>query len=553
MPYPIQADARERLQAYQHQLINIDIYPTDVAGPITIDESRINQGGFTLNRKCESGKAIGFGSCIASEVTLSLHNEDGFFDDIKLEGAELYVKLRVHVDDELYRNIPLGYFTVDGCPKKRSKIQLNALDRMVELDQVIPADLFDAFPMTASNTISWIASHSGLGSYTTSGLVNTDYMIRKIYEMNEGEITYRQLLSWVCQIVGANAFINPSGVLTVKWYDRDSAVTGLSPLTPSMRSSLEYEDFDITFTGLRYVDTEGEEYSISYVSSGQITYELVFNDNPLITYNPQSVVNGLGPIIAGFTYRPCKATFVPSPQLYPMDMFKLQIGNDSDITTIVTSMTFKINSDTKTEAVGESVTAAGYAELNPMTGRESAIVAKLKLDSESSLSSEVRRTLAFSELISNALGLYYTADEQTDGSTIYYLHNGVTRDVSSVIFTINANGVAWTTDWNNGSPIWTQGVSSSGDAFFRHISARGLDLSNIDDPYHVEITPGTFTIYYGVGETERVVATIRADEADGARATTMQIPRVIVSGYEDVGAIRLVGKTNGLDFVYIGD
>ena len=74
----------------------------------------------------------------------------------------------------------------------------------------------------------------------------------------------------------------------------------------------------------------------------------------------------------------------------------------------------------------------------------------------------------------------------------------------------------------------------------------------MDDPYHIEITPGTFTVYYGSGATEQVVATIKADETNGSRATTMQIPRVLISNYQEIGPIRMVAKTDGLDFVYVG-
>ena len=552
MPYPITQAVIDYLQSYGHQKVTIGIYPTNSETPTTIDESRIVQGGLVVNRKSASGNAIGFGSCIASEVSLILHNEDGFFDNIKLEGARLDIYLRIPVNST-YQTVRLGYFTVDGCPKKRSKIQLSALDDMVILDKTIPVGLFDAFPMTASNTIAWIVSHGELANYNTSGLVNTDYMINIVDEIYDDGITYRDLLAWVCQIVGANAFIDPNGVLQVKWYNRDNPVTALSPLTTAMRSNFEYEDYDIALTGVKYFDSDGVEYSINYAETDQPEYNITIQDNPLITYDPQSVVDNLGILVYGFKYRPFSASIVPSPQLYPMDMINLSIGNATDIMTVITGLTFKINSDTNVESVGESATSAGYASLNPMTGREAAVFSKLKQDTDKSLTSEIRRTLAFSELISNALGLFYTADEQLDGSVIYYLHNGPTLDTSNVIFTINEGGIAWTNDWNGGSPAWTQGISSSGDAFFRHISARGLDLSSADDPYHIEITPGTFTIYYGTGEAEQVVATIKANETNGSRATTMQIPRILVSNYQEIGPIRMVAKTDGLDFVYVGN
>lgn len=549
MALPISNDARTFLQSYRHQKVEMVIAPTNTETTYTIGESKVWQGGLVVNRKSASGNTLGFGACIASELSLVLNNDDGYFNDIKLEGARINAYLLVG-DGPNYETVRIGYFTVDGCPKKRSRIELNALDDMVTLDTLIPVALFDAFPKTAVDTLTWISTRTGI-SINTTGLVNTDYMIYAVDEMYEG-ITYRQLLSWVCQIVGANAFVDPNGVIQVKWYERTTPVTGLSPLIPSIRSDFEYEDYDIELTGIKYVDTDGVEYSVNFAGEGQSTYNIEIDNNPLITYNPNSVISNLSTLIYEFKYRPFSANIVPSPQLYPMDMFNLTIGNDDDIMTVVTGMTFKINADTKVESVGESATSAGYAAMNPMTGQEAAVVAKLKKDSEESFTGEIQRTLAFSELISNALGLYYTADEQIDGSYIYYLHNGVSLETSTVIFTINAGGIAWTDDWNDGNPSWTQGVSSAGDAFFRFISAKGLNLSDVDDPYHIEITPGTFTVYYGSGATEQVVATIKADETNGSRATTMQIPRVLISNYQEIGPIRMVAKTDGLDFVYVG-
>lgn len=544
MPYPITTAEKNYLQSYKHQDIGMTIYLTEPAivdgeevTEFDIDESRVCQGGLVINRKSASGDALGFGACIASELSLILDNHDGYFDDVKFEGARIEAWL-TFIAAPMQRYVSLGYFTVDGCPKKRSRIQLSALDDMCVLDRPIPSDLTGVFPRSASDLLDWIFTQTGM-SYTATGLVNLARLISYTPPADE-VITYRQLLSWVCQIVGANAFVDPDGEFQICWYgDADSAIT----LSTALRSDFQYEDFDVTITGVVYTAPDGTGYI-----SGSDEYAISISGNPFVLDYPGTVVQSLGAKANAFTYRPFTTTLAPSPQLYPMDKITLSIGEES-VTSVLTSMTFKINADTKVTSVGKSSTSAGYASLNPLTVRETEVIEKLKRDASGDVSGAVRRTLAFSELISNALGLFYTASEQPDGSVIYYMHDKGTLDESSIIFTMTANGIAWTNDWNGGQPIWTEGISKAGDAFFKHISASGLSLNRVDNPYRIEITPQTFEICYG----ETIIASISGNvtETDN-NATAMQIPRILVTDYQSFGAIRAVPRSDGLDFVYVG-
>ena len=106
---------------------------------------------------------------------------------------------------------------------------------------------------------------------------------------------------------------------------------------------------------------------------------------------------------------------------------------------------------------------------------------------------------------------------------------------------MTAGGIAWTTTgWNDGSPVWSYGVTSAGDALFRMLSAEGINVSKIGEDYKIEITPSAFRIYY----RDILVTSIEADE--------MNIPKAFFTGYMQCGRIRLMPYKNvGTNLIFL--
>ena len=196
-------------------------------------------------------------------------------------------------------------------------------------------------------------------------------------------------------------------------------------------------------------------------------------------------------------------------------------------------MTFKLNGATELCAKGKSAVRKGYASMNPLTSHQQAILQQLQDEQDYLLNERVQSVLAFNELISNALGLHVTPVEQSDGSVIYYMHDQMALEDSMVIFTMTANGIAWTnTGWNGGSPVWQSGVTAAGDALFRMLSAEGITVSKEGEDYTIQITPSAFRIYY----RQMLVTEISKDE--------MTIPKAVFTNYAECGKIRIVPYNN---------
>lgn len=101
-----------------------------------------------------------------------------------------------------------------------------------------------------------------------------------------------------------------------------------------------------------------------------------------------------------------------------------------------------------------------------------------------------------SELISNSLGVYSTAVEDSTGATKYYLHDQPLLENSSTIYTHNAGGYAFTNSgWNNGNPNWQYGITKAGNAIFNKVCAYGMELADPYGNFSAKITPDSFKIY----------------------------------------------------------
>lgn len=162
------------------QIARIKVNPV-VGEPFNITESDILTGGFQLNRSSVSGGTIELGSVIASELLLNLDNYDGKFDDIRFEGAEIYIYVGVEkndsdVENPTYHIVPLGYFTVDEASKSGNAISIAALDRMVWFDKKVRSDF--VFNTTIRYMVESICDDCGIMLATNLvGLPNSEYKV----------------------------------------------------------------------------------------------------------------------------------------------------------------------------------------------------------------------------------------------------------------------------------------------------------------------------------------------------------------------------------------
>ena len=453
------------------QIVQISV--SGKSGSFTIRESEILQGSLAIDRYSVSGSKIEVGSAVAAELSFNLKNDSGKYDNTIFEGAELYVQIGIKdwtaTGSVPTYWIPCGHFIIDEPPRHKSTIKISALDRMMCFDKVVDKSKL-SFPMTVEDLINRICSLCGVTCVSSlSKLVNKDYSIKEF--PSDQAITYRTLLQWCTALTGTCAFMNSDGNLEIKWYESTNVL-----ITSSERYDSDMYENDISITGVYFKDDEEEKEYIA----GTDNYCLDLSTNGLIQENPQVVIDTLYVSLKDFSYRPYEATIKPAPYLYPMDRISYKDSKGITHDTIVTNVNFVMNQSTEIAGKGETTQNESYDKNNGLTKQQATILETIRKKVENSLSSREQATLEMNRLLANSLGLYMTGVKQDNGSTKYYFHDGETLETSNIIYTFQANGFAWTKNWNKGEPVWEYGVTKDGNAVLQMLAAYKLTADYIE-------------------------------------------------------------------------
>lgn len=132
-------------------------------------------------------------------------------------------------------------------------IVCDAYDAMKLFDESLLTDNSIVYPISAKNLVRMIADHNGI-TLKNYDFPNGDTVIS---EAPEDDCTERQMLTYVCQMIGCFARINSTGQLDINWYDDIPATTIMHRFSHSLATE------DITITGLRmsYKDVDDQDAS----------------------------------------------------------------------------------------------------------------------------------------------------------------------------------------------------------------------------------------------------------------------------------------------------
>nr|DAJ08094.1 MAG TPA: protein of unknown function (DUF5047) [Caudoviricetes sp.] len=536
--YPLSQEAFDLFNKNYRQTVEIIFYGVDET--FTITESDVILGSMTFDRTCVSGSRIELGSATAAEFAVTLDNGGGKFNNVKFEGAELFVRVGItKYDARKWENaqtqyVPVGYFTIDEPYRNLSTIPISALDRMVLFDKTVDWSLF-TFPMTVRDLLTQTCTICNVTLGTDIlGKPNYDYIIN---EAPTDETTYRQIVQWVAELTATCAFMDWEGKLCLSWYEPTTM-----KITPSERYSSDMLENDIVISGVQVVDEDSNLYL-----TGDDAYAFNIEGNSLIQHDYQAVAESIYSVVGGFAYRPYECTTRPMPYLFPMDMVEFVDKDGISHSTIVTNVTFTLNGGTSVAGQGETETNNGYATANPLTKRESLIIKTIKNALNDTLNSSVQSLLAFNELITNSLGVYSTVLQQADGSKKYYMHDAPTLEASTTIYTQNAGGFAYTNSgWNGGEPVWESGFSKDGNVIAKKVNAYGIEVADPYSKYSSQITPGVFSVWYGAMQ----ILTVNGDESI--------FTKVKIQNQAECGKVRMLphivdNVLLGTNIVYIDD
>lgn len=470
--YPITSAGLAALREDVVQSVNILCTPTkgtafnitdkDIIGAVTVDWSSV------------TGSKLDLGSACMSELSFTLENADGAFDDKVFEGAQLYVTTSFPAGSAK-ETVPIGYYTVDSPPRKLRSIKITAYDRMAKFNRAYDTEL--AYPATLYQIVADACTKCGVSQKLPTNTLHRGVSIPKRPEADN--LTYRQVLVWAAELMGVSLYIDYDGKLTGGWYATNAKHTVIKASDRFTSGNTDFAENSIVFSGVRIVGND--ENKTEYLA-GTKDYAFNIEGNLLAQsdMNLSTLATELKTARCSLTYTPMSCTTHSFPHLRPLDIMKFETAQGTKKVVLTNVKWQSQNRCTKLEGKGETAMQSGYATMGAFTPKQQAVLEQTRAQQAAQINDFEQATLALNETIANSMGLYVTRKADSNGAVITYYHDKPTLEGSNTIYCRNAGGYAWTNNgWNNGSPNWEYGVSKDGDAVIRSIAANKISASYI--------------------------------------------------------------------------
>lgn len=470
--YPITTAGLAALREDVVQSVNILCTPTkgtafnitdkDIIGAVTVDWSSV------------TGSKLDLGSACMSELSFTLENTDGAFDDKVFEGAQLYVTTSFSAGSTT-ETVPIGYYTVDSPPRKLRSIKITAYDRMAKFNRAYDTEL--AYPATLYQIVADACTKCGVSQKLPTNTLHRGVSIPKRPEADN--LTYRQVLVWAAELMGVSLYIDYDGKLTGGWYATNAKHTVIKASDRFTSGNTDFAENNIVFSGVRIVGND--ENKTEYLA-GTKDYAFNIEGNLLAQsdMNLSTLATELKTARCSLTYTPMSCTTHSFPHLRPLDVMNFETAQGTKKVVLTNVKWQSQNRCTKLEGKGETATQSGYATMGAFTPKQQAVLEQTRAQQAAQINDYEQATLALNETIANSMGLYVTRKADSNGAVITYYHDKPTLEGSNTIYCRNAGGYAWTNNgWNNGSPNWEYGVSKDGDAVIRSIAANKISASYI--------------------------------------------------------------------------
>lgn len=438
--YPITDALKEKFNSENPQNIRITLNPESDAVVFTNED--VVKGSLYVNRACTASNSLELGSVVSAEFGCILFNDN--YDDVIFEGAELFVEVGI---DDTY--IPMGYYTIDETPKVRDTISIVALDRMMFFDAEVTDTTIKGENRTIRQYIDRMCTVCGITLATNiASYPNVSYVVPE-YPDDVG-VTYRQLLSWCCQIMGKNAYIDWEGNLRIEFpsvhtLDEASDTSWISDEnSETERFTSDLENYEVTTTGVVFTDSEGTVHV-----NGSNTYAFDLSGNLLI--QDTSIIANID--VSGIVYTPFSATVVPCPYLFPMD-YILFVKNSTNYIGLLTSVTYRMNGHCELASVGESVTQRSYSRQTQVSTATRMVIERKVAELNTAIDNAMdEAVLNASQLIKSSLSGYVVLNDTNDDGHPDELLIMDTSDISTAtkVWRWNQNGLGYSSTGYNGT------------------------------------------------------------------------------------------------------
>ena len=353
-----------------------------------IDEDKIWDDGFEIDRSVSGQNTFELGACVVGQFKLTLNNAYGDFDNVSFYGAvaEPCVEFYGIPDWKIYGTWSFGLFNVDEIDSNNTFVKLTCLDDMVKFDIPLTSVSGVPYAMTYWQLLSGMCTEAGVATTVTQiSMQNMRYAISGISSymlaIPQGytEMSCRDALVAMCASLGAYAYIDEAGKLSIKQFD-DTWLKATSTsrdyyeanypsqyhdFTPANMTKFNRDDGNITISGVTVIDDYDKEFS-----AGTAGYVIELDKNWCIwTTNTgtvsQSYANGLYAMLGVANVRPFKATHLADMTIEVGDNVLIEDEFGGLYKSVILRTAFKARGQQESECVAEPgavANAARYTE-----------------------------------------------------------------------------------------------------------------------------------------------------------------------------------------------
>lgn len=477
----------------------------------------------SIEQSTSSSSSFDIGSAVIGQLSMTLNNHDGRFDERDFTDAfiTVYVGKDLSSDgDERIEWVSRGCYIVDQPDSYSGVISITALDLLSLFEKPCPVDEIK-FPLTVQALVSGLCSHVGV-KLLVEEIPNGSYVIGSA--ALDGNDTCLSLLRHALQLIGCYARMDSSGMLAVEWYDTSvfenedwldgGSFDGSSPYaTGSSADGGDFIDYssgdsvdggslannrkyhlmhafssitvntdDVVVTGISVTaqnevledgDTSTPMAGETYVA-GSDGYVLSVSSNPLIEFGQaQTVATMLAEKMVGMRFRPFSGKAICNPAVEAGDPVLIIDRKGNMYRSYATSVSLAVNSGMQVSCSAKSASRNSADNAGATT---SAIVAARKAVKQEMTSRDAAIKSIGDQLASGG-GLYSTVKQDSSGASIYYLHNKPTLGESKIVYKITADAIGISTD---GGETFATALSATGDAILNRLSVTGIDASVVN-------------------------------------------------------------------------
>lgn len=445
------------------------------------------------------------GEAVSKTIDIGIDNLDERYSSYDFNGCQIVLYTEADLADGTIERIQEGIFTVIDSVTPGDIIELTAQDNMYKADIKFKSTI--SYPTSALLLLQEICTVCGLSLASTSDLSHVSFQINSAPD----NVTARQVLGYIAQIMGGNALILPNGQLKIQRYKKED-IAKMSILSggnladniadyisggkfgetvkdvisgEELNESLQFHILntgineptiatdDIIITGLTtevaVKGSSSEKQTITYGTEG---YMLNIN-NPLIKGREEAGLKVIGNVVIGISTRPFSGDFSPNPTIEYMDSVYIVDRKDNIYQSIVSSHTFTYlgNSSVSNNTPSNEKKNATYQS------NASDIYRKAQEDIEQNKTEWEKTAEILNNELQNASGLFQTTVTKPDGSTIYFLHDKKTLEESQVVIKVTSQAIGISTDGGNTYPT---GITVDGDAIVSILQSVGINADWIN-------------------------------------------------------------------------